>query len=106
MASDVILHAGYDVRQLGADLPIAEVAAAVARHRPSVVGLTTAGPCSAVNVPPAIEAIRRANPGTGIVVGGRGADDRLATGPDVVVCRHVADAVDNVDALVKRAGHN
>jgi hypothetical protein len=26
--------------------------------------------------------------------------------PDVVVCRHVADAVGHVDALVKRAGRN
>ena len=32
MAASVILHAGYDVRLFGADLPVADVASAVARR--------------------------------------------------------------------------
>ena len=42
----------------------------------------------------------------GIVVGGRGVDDRVATQWDVVLCRHIAEAVEQVDGLVKRARHN
>jgi methanogenic corrinoid protein MtbC1 len=106
MAGSVILHAGYDVRLLGADLPVGEVAAAVARHRPSVVGFSAATPWTAAALPDAFEAVRRVSPDTGIVVGGRGVDERMAAAWDVVVCRHVTDAVELVDALVKRARRN
>jgi methanogenic corrinoid protein MtbC1 len=106
MAASVILHAGYDVRLLGPDLPVAEIGAAVERHRPAVVGFTTATSLSAVNLPAAIDAVRRVEPDVGIVVGGGGVDAGLAARPDVVVCRHVADAVPRVDALIKRAGRN
>jgi hypothetical protein len=61
---------------------------------------------SAVNLPPAFEAVRRVDPAIGIVVGGTGVPERFATVWDVVVCRHVADAVAQVDALVKRARRN
>jgi methanogenic corrinoid protein MtbC1 len=106
MASSVILHAGYDVRLLGADLPVVEIGGAVARHRPAVVGFTTATSLSAVNLPAAFDAARRVDPDVGILVGGRGVDPGLTARPDVVVCHHVADAVPHVDALVKRAGRN
>jgi methanogenic corrinoid protein MtbC1 len=101
-----MLHAGYDVRLLGPDLPVAEIAGAVERHRPAVVGFTTATSLSAGNLPAAFDAVRRVDPDVGIVVGGRGVDAGLAASPDVVVCRHVADAVPHVDALMKRAGRN
>jgi MerR family transcriptional regulator, light-induced transcriptional regulator len=106
MAASVLQHAGYDVCLLGADLPVAEIPAAVARHRPAVVGLTSATPLTAVNLPAAFEAVERSARGTAILVGGGGVEDRLAAGWDVAVCRHVADAVDQVDALVKRARRN
>jgi methanogenic corrinoid protein MtbC1 len=106
MAASVLIHAGYDVRMFGADLPVADIPVVVDRHRPAVVGFTTASWLSAINVPAAFEAVRRAAPGTGIVVGGRGAEDRLAARSGVVVCRHVADAVELVDALVKDAHRN
>jgi methanogenic corrinoid protein MtbC1 len=106
MASSVILHAGYDVRLLGADVPVAAIAAAVARHHPAVVGFSTASSLSSVHVPAAVDEVRRANPDVGIVLGGRGVDEGLTAVGDVVVCRHIADAVPQVDALVKRAGRN
>jgi len=106
MAGSVILHAGYDVRFLGADLPVAEIGGAVDRHRPAVVGFTTATILSAVHLQPAFDAVRRVDPDVGIVVGGRGVDAGLAPLPDVAVCRHVSDAVHHVDALIKRAGRN
>jgi len=106
MAASVMLHAGYDVRMLGPDVPVAAIGPAVARHGPAVVGFTTTTSISAVNVPAACDAVRRADPDAGIVMGGRGVDAGLAALPDVVVCAHVADAVAQVDALVRRAGRN
>jgi methanogenic corrinoid protein MtbC1 len=106
MVASVVLHAGYDVRMFGADLPVGEISAAVDSHRPAVVGFTTAGALTAVNLPAAFDAVRRASPDTAIMVGGRGVDIGPPVAPDVVVCRHVTDAVGHVDALVKRASRN
>jgi methanogenic corrinoid protein MtbC1 len=106
MASSLLLHAGYDVRLYGADLPVVELAGAVAAVRPAVVGLTTATALTAVNAPTAFEAVRVVDPDVGVLVGGRGVEEVWAAAWDVVVCRHVGDAVDDVDALVKRAGRN
>ncbi|MCW2983680.1 MAG: cobalamin-binding protein [Conexibacter sp.] len=106
MAGSLILHAGYDVRLFGADLPVGQITAAVQAHRPAVVGLTTATSLSAAHLPAALSAMRCTSPHVGIVVGGRAVNDAWATTYDVVVCHHVSDAVDHVDALVQRAGHN
>ena len=106
MASSIIGHAGYDVRLFGADLPVASITGAVARHRPTVVGFTSATVLTAVNLPAAFEAVRRVNPGIGLVVGGQGIPPEMVVGWDVAVCRHVADAVEQVDALVQRARRN
>lgn len=106
MAASVIRHAGYDVRPLGADVPVAAIAAAVARHRPAVIGFTTATVLTAVHLPAAFAAVREVAPDIGILVGGQGADPQISAGWDALVCRHVADAVEQVDALVQRAGRN
>lgn len=106
MAASVIQHAGYEVRMFGADLPVGEIASAVDRHRPAVAGFTAATARSAANLPAAFDAVRRVSPDIGIVVGGGAVDERWAATGDVVVCRHVTDAVEHVDALVKRARRN
>ena len=85
---------------------MAAIGPAVARHRPAVVGFTTATSLSVVNLPAACAAVRGVDPDAAILLGGRGVDEGLAAKPDVVVCRHVADAVPHVDALVRRAGRN
>ena len=106
MAASVIAHAGYDVRLFGADVPVRDIGPAIARHHPAVVGFTSASALTAINLPSAFDAVLLAAPATGIVVGGRGVDDRVATSWDVVICRHVSEAVEQIDALVKRARHN
>ncbi|HEV7750447.1 MAG TPA: cobalamin-dependent protein [Baekduia sp.] len=106
MAGSLILHAGYDVRLFGADLPIDEISSAVEIHRPAVVGFTTASAQTAANLPAAIDAVRRLAPEAGVMVGGLGVDDAWSAVLDVVVCHHVGDAVQHVDALVQRAAHN
>ena len=45
-----------EVRLFGADLPVAEIAAAVDMHKPVAIGFTTAMPDSAMNLPAAFEA--------------------------------------------------
>jgi MerR family transcriptional regulator, light-induced transcriptional regulator len=106
MAASLIEHGGYDVRQFGADLPVEDLGLAIEIHEPAVVGFTTATERTALNLPAAFAAVRERSPHMGILVGGRGVDEAWATAWDVVVCRHVADAVDRVDALVRRAAHN
>jgi methanogenic corrinoid protein MtbC1 len=106
MATSILLAAGYDVRLLGADVPVGELGAAMTTHDPAVVGFTTATSLTSVHLPRAWEAVRARKPDTSVLVGGRGADPRWATAPGVVICDHVADAVQHVDALVQRARHN
>lgn len=106
MAASVLLHAGYDVRMLGTDLPMAELATAVAHHRPSVVGFSAV--TSSLNglLSEAVDEVRRAAPHTPVILGGAAAPEAAGAWPGVRLCRHVADAVEVTDALVHRAALN
>jgi MerR family transcriptional regulator, light-induced transcriptional regulator len=106
MAASLLGHAGYDVRHFGADLPVTEIRNAVEMHKPVAIGFTTATVMTAINLPAAFDAAREGSPDIGIVVGGRAVNDRWAETLGVVVCSHVADAVEHVDAFVKRADRN
>ena len=106
MAGSVLVHAGFDVRMLGPDLPMPDLAAAVDRHRPSLVGLSVTQAGLAELVPEAIDAARRIAPRVGVLVGGSAASEAVAICPGVRICRHVADAVELVDGLVQRAPLN
>jgi methanogenic corrinoid protein MtbC1 len=106
MAGSVLLHAGYDVRMLGPDLPMGDLAAAVERHRPSVLGLSVTQAVLGALVPEAIDEARGIAPRLGVVVGGPAASEALTARQGVLVCRHVADAVELTDALVQRAPLN
>jgi hypothetical protein len=50
--------------------------------------------------------VQQAWPSTGFVLGGRGLTSRLRALPGVEVCERVTDAIEAVDALVKRAASN
>jgi methanogenic corrinoid protein MtbC1 len=106
MAADALLRAGYDVRLLGADVPIGALAAAVRRHAPSVVGLTVTMPASASRLGAVVDTIRAVDAGVSIVVGGSAAPDRVRPAPRLALCTHVADVVPVVDALVQRPESN
>ncbi|MCU0312917.1 MAG: B12-binding domain-containing protein [Solirubrobacteraceae bacterium] len=106
MAASVLLHAGYDVRLLGADLPLDELVVAVERHAPDVVGITVGRPATAMMLPVAVDLIHDVRAGTPIVIGGRAAEEVRSVGPGIARCLHVADAVETVDALVQRAELN
>jgi methanogenic corrinoid protein MtbC1 len=106
MAGSVLVHAGYDVRMLGADLPMDALVHAVARHDPAVVGLTAGTPCTARLIPEAAAELRRLRPDLAVVAGGRAADDSWESSAGIIICRHVSDAVEIVDGIVQRARSN
>lgn len=106
MAASGLLHAGYDVRMLGADVPTAELGAAIRQHQPALVGFTTARLQTATRAYGAIAAARAASPELAILVGGGAARDIGSGDPSVAVCTHVGDVLDMADALVQRASLN
>jgi methanogenic corrinoid protein MtbC1 len=106
MAASLLRNAGYEVRLFGADLPVADIAAAVDMHKPVAIGFTTATLGTAINLPPAFQAARDRDPEIGILVGGGAIAEGWEGTWGVVVCRHVADAIEHVDAFVRRASRN
>lgn len=106
MAGDLLARAGYDVRLLGADVPVASLCELAARHHPAVFGLTVTMPGAARLLPAAIEEIRRGAPDVGVLVGGSGVPERLA-GPEwLATAGGVSEVVETVDALLKRPSLN
>jgi methanogenic corrinoid protein MtbC1 len=91
---------------LGADVPATALAAAARRLGAQVICMSLTMPGRADQVLEAIEEVRRASPSAAFVVGGRGVGAEWPLRPDVRVCRRVSEAVDAVDAMVKRAGLN
>jgi hypothetical protein len=75
-------------------------------HKPVAIGFTTATLGTAINLPPAFQVARDRDPEIGILVGGGAIEDGWEGTWGVVVCRHVADAIEHVDAFVKRADRN
>ncbi len=108
MAASALAHGGFDVRMLGADVPGDALAAAVARIRPAVLGLTAATPETAEGARAAVILAREVKPSLAVVVGGAAGAHavRLGVGPHISLCEHVADAVEIVDALTQRAALN
>jgi MerR family transcriptional regulator, light-induced transcriptional regulator len=106
MAANVLLHAGYEVRMLGADVPIDTLAHAVTRHRPSVVGFSMTMATNAAVLPAATYEVRAADPSVGIIIGGAAASLRMEATAGTAVCTHITDAVDIADGLAQRARLN
>jgi methanogenic corrinoid protein MtbC1 len=106
MAASLALHAGFDVRMLGPDLPVHALLSAMSRHEPDVIGLTATMPASAARLVEAVETIPAASSGVGIMVGGAAVDRRFELLAGVTVCRHVSDLVGQLEALAQRAAAN
>lgn len=106
MAGSLLLHAGFDVRMLGPDLPLHALASAVLKHRPSVVGLSATLPASAAHLERAADMIHATTPLTSVLVGGAAVGERFGTLPGVTVCRHIGETVGLVEALAQRSGAN
>ena len=106
MAASVLMHSGYDVRMLGADVPIDTLAQAVERHRPAIIGFSATMASTAKVLPAAIYEARSADPRVGVIIGGAAASLRMEVTAGTAVCTHVSDAVDIADGLAQRSSYN
>lgn len=106
MAGNLLTHAGFDVRFLGADVPIESLEPIVARHRPHVFCLGATMSWSVELLPLAIDELQRAHPGLVTVIGGAGVPERLNRDGSVAIVRHLGELVESVDALLRRSSLN
>ena len=106
MVGNLLSSAGYGIVMLGADVPADALAASVRRHRPDVICLTLTMPLLARQMLSSIRQVQDAWPAARFVIGGRGLHEQLQSQPGVHVCGRVSEAVETVDASVKRAGLN
>ncbi len=72
MAADVFEGAGFEVRFLGADVPLASLLAWVAEHRPAIVALGVTMPLNAATLFRQLQALRDRDSRQQLVVGGQG----------------------------------
>jgi methanogenic corrinoid protein MtbC1 len=106
MVESLLAAAGYNVLLLGADVPARALASATRRHQPDVVCLSATTPSRTEQVLSCIDEVRGERPFVGFVLGGRGITDEGQLRAGVDVCARVSEAVDAVDAIVKRAQSN
>jgi methanogenic corrinoid protein MtbC1 len=106
MIGNLLRDAGFEVVMLGADVPPGALAAAAVRIEPHVVCLSSTMPGTADQTLIAVDEIAQAWPSVGFVVGGRGLTAHVRPHPGLDVCHRVGDAVQAVDAMIKRAGLN
>jgi methanogenic corrinoid protein MtbC1 len=102
MAGDLLEDAGYEVVNLGPDVPTAVLAEIVEEHRPQVVGFTLTMTAAAARLPHAIHAVEEASPGAAVIVGGNVGRRRMPDPPGVAFTTTIVDVVDLADTLVQR----
>ena len=101
MVGDLAEARGFDVRFLGAAVPVDTLADVVAKHAPEIVGLSVTMAASAARLAEALDRIAASGHApAGILVGGRGVDAALAGRPDV---HHAADARAGVEVIERLA---
>jgi len=106
MIANLLREAGYRVVMLGGDVPEHALAASASRYRPAVICLSATMPGGDDKLIVAMHEAQRAWPDARFVVGGRALTSRVRGRPGIEVCERVPEAVDAVDALVKRADQN
>jgi methanogenic corrinoid protein MtbC1 len=106
MVGDLLRDAGYEVVMLGADVPSGALAASASRFEPEVICLSSTMPRSGDQVLISIHEVQQRWPAARFVLGGRGLTSRVRPRPGIDVCRRVSEAVEAVDAMVKRADLN
>ena len=105
MTAYLLLHAGFDVRLLGADVPVDSLRSVVERHRPAVVGFTTTMPTG--KLAEAITEARAGAPSAGVMVGGPAAARGAAPAADWLITVPGVDRVlDAVQTLLHRPSLN
>ena len=101
MAADLLVHDGWNVMYVGADVPLASLVEIVVRTRPVFVGLSFALAERLPHVRDTIARLRREAPGTRLLLGGRGVAADAAAAQDLgadAVAHSAASAVEVIRA--------
>jgi MerR family transcriptional regulator, light-induced transcriptional regulator len=106
MVANLLRGAGYDVVTWGTHVPPPTLGGAARRHRADIICLSSTMPRRADHLLDVIDDVRLVWPSARFVLGGRGLPIEAPLRAEVHVCGRVSDAVEAVDALVKRAGLN
>jgi MerR family transcriptional regulator, light-induced transcriptional regulator len=106
MVGELLRAAGYPTVMLGADVPADALVACVRRHRPDVVCVSATMPGMSSLIWRAIDQAQHPLPSIQFVIGGRSLSAAARSRPGIVVCQRVSEAVEAVDASVKRAQVN
>ena len=106
MIGNLLADAGYDTVMLGADVPALALASFAKSHAAAVICLSVTMPGGGDKLLISMHEAQRVRPETQFVVGGRGISSRISSRPGVAICERVTEAVEAVDALVKRADQN
>ncbi len=104
MVADVLEGAGYQVIHLGADVPTAALLDAVARHRPSVVGLSATLSTSVPAVDYLVAELAERAPDVHVIVGGDAAGLVRAGRATLHIVSDVTEVRPIVDAIASAAG--
>ena len=101
MIGDLAEGHGFDVRYLGAALPVETIAPIVAKHEPEIVGLSVTMPGQAARLTAALDAVQASGHAPrGILVGGRAVPEPLKTDARV---RYAPDAREAITIIEKLA---
>ncbi len=106
MVAGLLREAGYGVVMLARTCPCTSSPKCARRHQPDVICLSATMPGGGDSVLLAIHEIEREWPTAGFLVGGRDISSRLRSRPGISACEDITQAVEEVDALVKRADLN
>jgi MerR family transcriptional regulator, light-induced transcriptional regulator len=106
MIANLLLDAGYEVLMLGADVPADALAASARRHEPDVIRISATMQGGDDQVTITMNAVQRAWPRAGFVIGGPAVVSRVRSRPGLDVCGRVSEVVEAVDAMVQRADQN
>lgn len=106
MVGNLLAHHGFDVRYLGADLPLESIPPIVKRHKPRVFGLSVTMPWRFEVVHLAVDEIISADPSVCVLLGGSGVPEHYRGSERVAVVRNAARVVEEVDTLLRRPSLN
>ena len=101
MLQDLFEGAGFDVRYLGAAVPVATLEEIVRRHQPVAIGLSASVGAPAQATQRAVEVLAERCPGVVILVGGEGVPNELRRDPRVSYAPDARVAVDLLEGLVE-----
>ncbi len=106
MVGNLLREAGYHVLMLGAEVPTWSLGEAAERYGADIVCVSATMPGRSRDTVRMLDEILEARPSARFVIGGRGLQGDEQIRHQVHVCGRISDAVDAVDAALKRARLN